>query len=172
MDYVVTKFARFPFDKFPSADRHLGTQMKATGEVMSIGRNFEESFLKAVRSLEMKVNHIFKKEFVGMTKDELLEKIKNQDDERIFAVAQWLRDGYDMETIHAVTKMDYFFLCHLLKIIDLEKMMMENVKDIDVLRKLKKNGFADSYIARNWDMKEFDLYNLRKENGIIPVYKW
>ena len=171
LDYIVTKFARFPFDKFPNADRHLGTQMKATGEIMSIGRNFEESFLKAVRSLEMKVDHIYKKELAGLTKEELLEKIKKCDDERIFAVTQWLRDGYDMETIHNVTKMDDFFLCHLSRIISLEKLMMENPKDVEVLRKLKKYGFADSYIARNWDMKEFDLYNLRKENGIMPVYK-
>ena len=171
LDYIVTKFARFPFDKFPNADRHLGTQMKATGEIMSIGRNFEESFLKAVRSLEMKVDHIYKKELAGLTKEELLEKIKKCDDERIFAVTQWLRDGYDMETIHNVTKMDNFFLCHLSRIISLEKLMMENPKDVEVLRKLKKYGFADSYIARNWDMKEFDLYNLRKENGIMPVYK-
>ena len=171
LDYIVTKFARFPFDKFPNADRHLGTQMKATGEIMSIGRNFEESFLKAVRSLEMKVDHIYKKELAGLTKEELLEKIKKCDDERIFAVTQWLRDGYDMETIHNVTKMDDFFLCHLSRIISLEKLMMENPKDVEVLRKLKKYGFADSYIARNWNMKEFDLYNLRKENGIMPVYK-
>lgn len=114
--------------------------MKATGEIMSIGRNFEESFLKAVRSLEMKVDHIYKKELAGLTKEELLEKIKKCDDERIFAVTQWLRDGYDMETIHNVTKMDDFFLCHLSRIISLEKLMMENPKDVEVLRKLKKYG--------------------------------
>ena len=171
IDYIVTKFARFPFDKFPHADRHLGTQMKATGEIMSIGRTFEESFLKAVRSLEMKVDHIVKKDFVGMSKDDLLAKIKLCDDERIFAIAQWLRDGYDVETICDVTKMDLFFITHLKNIVDLEKVMMENVKDIETLRTLKKAGFADSYIARNWNMEEADLYDLRKENGIIPVYK-
>ena len=171
IDYIVTKFPRFPFDKFPHADRHLGTQMKATGEIMSIGRTFEESFLKAVRSLEMKVDHILKKDFVGMSKEDLLAKINLCDDERIFAIAQWLRDGYDVETICKETKMDLFFVTHLKHIVDLEKVMMENVKDVETLRTLKKAGFADSYIARNWNMDESDLYDLRKENGIIPVYK-
>ena len=171
LDYIVTKFARFPFDKFPNADRHLGTQMKATGEIMSIGRNFEESFLKAVRSLEMKVDHIYKKELAGLTKEELLEKIKKCDDERIFAITQWMRNGYDVETVIDVTKMDRFFLWHIQRILDLETLMNENPKDVAVLKTLKEHGFSDSYIARNWNMKEFDLYNLRKENGIIPVYK-
>ena len=171
VDYVVSKFARFPFDKFPNADRHLGTQMKATGEVMSIGRNFEQSFLKAIRSLEMKVDHLYKKELAELTKEELFEKIKNCDDERIFAITQWLRNGYDMQTIMDVTKMDYFFLSHIQHVLNLEKEMLAHPNDIETLRTLKKNGFSDSYIARNWNMKEYDLYNLRKANGIIPVYK-
>lgn len=171
VDYVVSKFARFPFDKFPNADRHLGTQMKATGEVMSIGRNFEQSFLKAIRSLEMKVDHLYKKELAELTKEELLEKIKNCDDERIFAITQWLRNGYDMQTIMDVTKMDYFFLSHIQHVLNLEKEMLAHPNDIETLRTLKKNGFSDSYIARNWNMKEYDLYNLRKANGIVPVYK-
>ncbi|WP_273477719.1 carbamoyl-phosphate synthase (glutamine-hydrolyzing) large subunit, partial [Faecalicoccus acidiformans] len=171
IDYVVTKFPRFPFDKFPSADRRLGTQMKATGEVMSIGRNFEESFLKAVRSLEMKVDHIEKAEFAAMDQMQLMEKIKKNDDERIFAIAQWLRNGYDMSVIVEETKMDAFFISHIKRIIELEKEMKANPKDLDVLKKLKTFGFADSYIARNWDMKEKEVYDLRKENGIIPVFK-
>ena len=171
LDYIVTKFARFPFDKFPNADRHLGTQMKATGEVMSIGRTFEESFLKAVRSLEMKVDHIYQKELDGMSYDELYKKIQKNDDERIFAIAKWIRDGYDIKTIQQLTKIDYFFLAHIHHIIELEKEMMENIGNIDTLRMIKKAGFSDSYIARNWNMKEMDLYQLRKENGIIPVFK-
>ena len=171
IDYVVTKFPRFPFDKFPSADRHLGTQMKATGEVMSIGRNFEESFLKAVRSLEMKVDHVEKKEFTEMDQMQLMEKIKKNDDERIFAIAQWLRNGYDMSVIVEETKMDAFFISHIKRIVELEKEMKEHPKDIEVLKKLKTFGFADSYIARNWDMKEKEVYDLRKANGIIPVFK-
>ena len=171
LDYIVTKFPRLPFDKFPNADRQLGTQMKATGEVMSIGRTFEESFLKSVRSLEIKVDHIEKKEFSRYTKDELYQKIKARDDERIFAVAQWLRNGYDLEEVHSLTHIDRWFLNHILHIIQLEKEMKESAGDLAVLEKLKKNGFADSYIARNWNMKEQDLYKLERENGITPVYK-
>lgn len=171
IDYIVTKFPRFPFDKFPRADRHLGTQMKATGEIMSIGRTFEESFLKAVRSLEMKVDHIYKAEFASMDQMQLLEKIKNSDDERIFAIAQWLRNGFDMSIILKETKMDSFFIHHIKRIIDLEQEMMAHVKDVETLKVLKKNGFSDSYIAKNWDMSEKEVYDLRKTNGIFPVYK-
>ncbi|MDM8293507.1 carbamoyl-phosphate synthase large subunit [Faecalicoccus pleomorphus] len=171
IDYIVTKFPRFPFDKFPSADRHLGTQMKATGEIMSIGRTFEESFLKAVRSLEMKVDHIYKAEFASMDQMQLLEKIKNSDDERIFAIAQWLRNGFDMSIILKETKMDSFFIHHIKRIIDLEQEMMAHVKDVETLKVLKKNGFSDSYIAKNWNMSEKEVYDLRKAKGIFPVYK-
>ncbi|MCI6378892.1 MAG: carbamoyl-phosphate synthase large subunit [Faecalicoccus sp.] len=171
IDYIVTKFPRFPFDKFPSADRHLGTQMKATGEIMSIGRTFEESFLKAVRSLEMKVDHIYKAEFASMDQMHLLEKIKNSDDERIFAIAQWLRNGFDMSIILKETKMDSFFIHHIKRIIDLEQEMMAHVKDVETLKVLKKNGFSDSYIAKNWNMSEKEVYDLRKSNSIFPVYK-
>lgn len=171
LDYVVTKFPRLPFDKFPNADRQLGTQMKATGEVMAIGRTFEESFLKAVRSLELKVDHVCKKEVEGLSKAELEVKIHNRDDERIFAVLEWIRQGYEMETVHEITKIDPLFLARFQKIVDLEQLMKEHVGDIDTLRTLKQNGFSDSYIARNWSMQEQDLYNLRKENGIMPVYK-
>ena len=153
IDYVVTKFPRFAFDKFPNADRRLGTQMKATGEVMSIGRNFEESFLKAVRSLEMKVDHIEKAEFTAMDQMQLMEKIKKNDDERIFAIAQWLRNGYDMALVVEETKMDAFFISHIKRIIELEKEMQAHPKDVEVLKRLKTFGFADSYIARSWDMK-------------------
>ena len=171
LDYIVTKFPRLPFDKFPNADRKLGTQMKATGEVMSIGRTFEESFLKSIRSLEIKVDHIEKKDFYTLSKEELFVKIDGRDDERLFAVAEWLRRGFDAETVHRVTNIDNWYLAHIQKIIDLEKDMKEHVLDIEVLKKLKKYGFADSYIARNWNMKEFDLYELEKANGITPVYK-
>lgn len=171
LDYVVTKFPRLPFDKFPNADRQLGTQMKATGEAMAIGRTFEESFLKAVRSLELKVDHVCKKEVEGLSKAELEAKIHNRDDERIFAVLEWIRQGYEMETVHEITKIDPLFLARFQKIVDLEQLMKEHVGDIDTLRTLKQNGFSDSYIARNWSMQEQDLYNLRKENGIMPVYK-
>ena len=171
LDYVVTKFPRLPFDKFPNADRQLGTQMKATGEVMSIGRTFEESFLKSVRSLEVKVDHLEKKEFDAYSKEELYQKIKARDDERIFAIAQWLRMGYSMDEIHTLTNIDYFFLKHIQRIIDLENEMIDHPKDVEVLYRLKRNGFSDKYIARNWDMKEIDLYAMEQKENMIPVYK-
>lgn len=171
IDYVVSKFARFPFDKFPKADRHLGTQMKATGEVMSIGRTLEESMLKGIRSLEMKVDHLYMKDLDGLSQEELLEIIDRQDDVRIFAIAQYFRNGGEVETIAQRTKMDPFFLWHIQHIIDLEEEMMKNPMDASVLRELKKNGFSDSYIARSWNIPETELYEFRKANGIIPVYK-
>ncbi|MGN1275588.1 MAG: carbamoyl-phosphate synthase large subunit [Floccifex sp.] len=171
LDYIVTKFARFPFDKFPNASRKLGTQMKATGEVMSIGRTFEESFLKAVRSLEMKVDHLYVSDFESYSKEDLWNKIKKTDDQRIFAIAQWLRNGWDIEDIHSLTKIDYFFLWHLQNIIQLEKECMENVDDLKTLRKVKKAGFSDRFIAKCWKKQEDEIYSLRQENNIVPVYK-
>ena len=106
-----------------------------------------------------------------MDREELEDKMKKCDDERIFVIAQWLRNGYGSETIQKITGMDPFFLYHIQKIIDLEKEMTDHPKDVQILRQLKKNGFSDSYIARNWQMSEYDLYQMRKENGIMPVYK-
>ncbi len=171
LDYIVTKIARFPFDKFPKADRRLGTQMKATGEVMSIGGSFEESFLKAVRSLEMKIDHLEILKFKEYSKEELLENIKEKNDERLFAVAEWLRKGYEIDEINKQTLIDKFFLYHINKIVELEKEMNVNKLDIETLQKLKKNGFADSYIARNWGVSEVELYQIRKKEGILPVFK-
>lgn len=172
IDYVVTKFARFPFDKFPNADRHLGTQMKATGEVMSIGRTFEESLLKAVRSLEMKVDHLEKEEFKSMSKEELLEEIKRCDDMRIFAITQWIRDGYDLETIHDVTKMDMFFLSHLKRIVEFETELREHVEDVAVLAQAKEYGFSDSYIGKLWGMSAKEIYDCAKPTALSRFTKW
>ena len=171
LDYIVTKFPRLPFDKFPTGDRHLGTQMKATGEVMAIGRTFEESFLKAVRSLEIKCDHLEKKEISLLDEESLLNKIREHDDERIFAVTEWLRRGYDEGKIQKLTNIDSFFLDHIKAIIALEKEMIAHPMNIPVLKKLKHAGFADSYIAGNWNCKEEDLYLLARNNGITPVYK-
>ena len=171
LDYIVTKLARFPFDKFERADRRLGTQMKATGEVMSIGRNFEESFLKAVRSLEMKCDHIDHKEIDACTTEQLWEKIAVKDDLRMFGIAELIRRKESLARIHEITKIDMFFLHKFANIISLEEEMMAHPQDLTVLRTLKENGFADSYIARKWGMKERSLYELRKNNGIVPVYK-
>lgn len=171
LDYIVTKLARFPFDKFPHADRRLGTQMKATGEVMSIGRTFEESFLKAIRSLEMKCDHIDNKEIDSCETSELWEKIAIKDDLRLFGIAELIRRKESLQRIHDITKIDFFFLDKFAHIIELEESMMHNVQDLGVLRELKANGFADSYISRKWHMDERALYDLRKANGILPVYK-
>lgn len=171
LDYIVTKLARFPFDKFPSADRRLGTQMKATGEVMSIGRNFEESFLKAVRSLEMKCDHIENKEIAALSDEELWERVAIKDDLRMFTISELLRRGADKARIHEITMIDNFFLDKFQNILTLEKQMMEHPKNPNVLYAIKRNGFADSYIARQWNISEREVYDLRKENGIIPVYK-
>ena len=171
LDYIVTKLARFPFDKFPHADRRLGTQMKATGEVMSIGRSFEESFLKAVRSLEMKCDHIDNKEIDALSTEELWEKIHVKDDLRMFGIAELIRRGESVEKIHEITLIDDWFLDKFAHIIALEKEMMAHPQDIETLRLVKENGFADSFIARKWSMKEREVYDLRKTNGIVPVYK-
>lgn len=170
VDYIVTKLPRFAFDKFAGADRRLGTQMKATGEVMAIGRSFEEGLLKSIRSIEMKTDHI---ELKDLPRDieGLVAKVKNRDDERIFAIMELIRCGYSLEKIYEISKIDIFFLEKLVNIFKLEKLMLENTGDLDTLKKLKKAGFSDSYIARNWNMTPKELYDIRKENNITPVYK-
>ena len=171
LDYIVTKLARFPFDKFPHADRRLGTQMKATGEVMSIGRSFEESFLKAVRSLEMKCDHIDNKEIDALSTEELWEKIHVKDDLRMFGIAELIRRGESVEKIHDITLIDDWFLDKFAHIIALEKAIMAHPQNLATLHLVKENGFADSFIARKWNMNEREVYELRKTNGIVPVYK-
>lgn len=171
IDYIVSKFPRFPFDKFPNADRHLGTQMKATGEVMSIGRTFSESFLKGVRSLEMKVDHIYLKDLDEMSKDEIEAIIRDQHDTRIFAMARWLREFGTVEELYEMTKIDHFFLWHLRRIVELEDVMKAEPMNPEVLGVLKRNGFSDSAIAKAWRVSEKDVYDLRHANGSVPVYK-
>nr|WP_269989950.1 carbamoyl-phosphate synthase large subunit [Brachyspira hyodysenteriae] len=171
IDYVVTKFPRLPFDKFPNADRQLGTQMKATGEVMSIGRNFEESFLKAVRSLEIKCDHIIHNDVSEYTTKKLWERIELRDDLRIFIIAELIRRKEDINDIIEITHIDKFFLDKIKNIVTLEEKLYKNKMDIDVLRECKERGFSDSYISKIWGMEEIDIYKLRHDNNIIPVYK-
>ncbi len=170
IDYIVTKLPRFPFDKFPKADRRLGTQMKATGEIMSIGTNFEESLLKGIRSIELKLDHMEQKD-LPTDEASLWEKVKQHDDERLLAIMNLLRIGVSVEAINDFTQIDLFFLNKLLHIVSLEKQLIENKKDLATLKKCKKYGFSDSYIARTWNMNEKEVFMLRKENKIIPVYK-
>lgn len=162
LDYVVTKIPRFPFDKFESATRTLGTQMKATGEVMAIGRTFEESLLKAVRSLEAGVYHITIDAFEKLTNDCLAEKIRQADDERLFYIGEALKRGIHIDEIHEWSGIDLFFLHKFKKIIELEQELNENVFDIERLRKAKEKGFSDKIIAKLWNMPEIDVYQLRK----------
>ena len=171
LDYIVCKIPRFPFDKFTLASNKLSTQMKATGEVMSVGRTFEESLLKAVRSLETGVCHIYHKKFDQMETEEMMTYIKDGTDDRIYAIAELMRRNVDLGLIYNTTKIDMFFLDKIKNIIDEEKVLAQNIGDIEVLKEVKKMGFSDKYIAKVWKKKEADIYELRKKNKIYPVYK-
>lgn len=171
LDYVVTKMPRFPFDKFSSANNKLSTQMKATGEVMSIGRTLEESLLKAARSLEIGVNHLYMKKFDGFTDDELLSYIKDGTDDRLYAIAELLRRNTDMGMIYDATKIDMLFLEKIRNIVKTENRLKEHIGDIGTLYKAKKMGFSDGYIGRLWGMTEEEIFDIREKQGIFPVYK-
>ncbi len=171
LDYIVCKIPRFPFDKFTLASNKLSTQMKATGEVMSVGRTFEESLLKAVRSLETGVCHIHHKKFDKMETEDMMTYIKDGTDDRIYAIAELMRRNVDVGLIYDTTKIDMFFLEKMKHIVEMEKVLKKNVGDIDTLKTVKKMGFSDKYIAQVWKKKENDIYELRKKNNIYPVYK-
>ncbi|MBD3106795.1 carbamoyl-phosphate synthase large subunit [Bacillus sp. AGMB 02131] len=171
LDYVVSKIPRWPFDKFESANRHLGTQMKATGEVMAIGRSLEESLLKAVRSLESGIYHLGLNDMNGID-DALIEKrIRKAGDERLFYIGEALRRGVTIETIHEWSQIDLFFLKKFENIVVLEKEIAENPFNPEVAEKAKKYGFSDKTLAKLWNAKEIEVYNWRKEQQIVPVYK-
>lgn len=171
LDYVVTKMPRFPFDKFTDANHKLGTQMKATGEVMSVGRTFEESLLKAIRSLETGVNHLYMHKFKTEETDSLMDYIKIGTDDRIYAIAELLRRGCEVSVIAAETRIDRFFLDKMQKIVDMEKELKQCLGDKTVLYQAKKMGFSDKAIAWLWDKKETDIFKMRKDAHIFPVYK-
>jgi carbamoyl-phosphate synthase large subunit len=171
LDYVVCKIPRWPFDKFVKANRRLGTQMKATGEVMALGRTLEQSLLKAVRSLELGVYHLELPEWKNKTIPEMMIKIAGQDDERLFVVAEALRKGVTAKEIHELTRIDYFFLNKIQNIIAMEKKIESSGKSIDVVRDAKRMGFCDHYISKVWKCSEEDVYNFRKANNILPVFK-
>ncbi|MBQ9925465.1 MAG: carbamoyl-phosphate synthase large subunit, partial [Clostridia bacterium] len=171
IDYVVCKVARFPFDKFSSATKTLSTQMKATGEVMAVGRTMEESLLKAIRGLEQGVNHLYMAKFDDMSEADLMYNIKNATDERIYAIAELLRRGVDPIIICEATKIDFFFVDKMRNIVAFEKVIAENKGCTCVLRDAKKMGISDKYIGGVWGMSEKEIFELRKQNGIMPVYK-
>lgn len=171
LDYVVTKMPRFPFDKFTDANHKLGTQMKATGEVMGVGRTFEESLLKAIRSLEIGVNHLYMQKFNSEKTDSLIKYIKIGTDDRIYAIAELLRRGCETSVICTQTGIDRFFIDKMKKIVNMENKLKQCAGDMEVLYQAKKTGFSDKEIAQLWDKKEKDIFKLRKDSGIFPVYK-
>lgn len=171
LDYIVTKMPRFPFDKFTEADNSLGTQMKATGEVMSIGRSFEESLLKAVRSLETGHYHLDNVKFEDTSDEDLLEYIKKGTDDRIFALVELLRRGHSVQELRDKTAIDPFFLDKLINIVEMERMLREAPYDVAVLREAKRLGFSDREIGDLWDATELEVFECRRKNGVLPVYK-
>ncbi|MBQ5719688.1 MAG: carbamoyl-phosphate synthase large subunit, partial [Alistipes sp.] len=171
LDYVVLKVARFPFDKFSDASNELGTQMKATGEVMSIGRTIEEGILKAVRSLETGVCHIHNKKFDDWSTDSLLEYIRKGTDDRMHAIAQLIRKGVDLLIIYNHTKIDMLFLEKFKNIVEMEKVVAANVGCVATLKEAKRMGFSDKFIGQLWGMTEAEVYLLRKKENVFPVYK-
>ena len=171
LDYVVTKMPGFPFYKFADADNRLGTQMKATGEVMGVGRTIEESLLKAIRSLEIGVNHLHMAKFDGQSQEELMEYIPKGTDDRIYAIAELLRLGCAPEKIAEATKIDVFFIRKLQNIILEENELKEHVRDEAALYATKKMGFSDAAIAKLWQMGEEEVFQMRQKAGIVPHYK-
>ena len=171
LDYIITKLPRFPFDKFTNASNVLGTQMKATGEVMGIGSTLEESLLKGTRSLEIGINHLYHSKFDDMTDDELRTYIGEFRDDNLFAIAELLYRGATVEEIHEITKITAFFLEAIKRIIDMERSLKENPRNLEILASAKKMGFSDKYVARMWECSELDVYNFRKENKLTPVFR-
>ena len=171
LDYVVTKMPRFPFDKFSSANNKLSTQMKATGEVMSVGRTIEESLLKAARSLEIGVNHLYMKKFEAFSDDEMLSYIKDGTDDRIYAIAELLRRKTDIGMICNATKIDMLFLEKIKNIVKTENKLREHIGDTDTLYAAKKLGFSDEFIGKLWGMTGEEIYKIREKRGMFPVYK-
>ena len=171
IDYIVTKVARFPFDKFSEASNELGTQMKATGEAMSIGRTIEESLLKAVRSLETGVCHIHNKKFDQMPTQEMLSYITRGTDDRIYAIAELLRRGIDRSLIYDRTKIDMLFLEKFKNIVRMERRVAQAKGDKQTLLEAKRLGFGDKYIGQLWGMTESEVFTLRESMDIKPVYK-
>ena len=171
LDYVIAKLPRFPFDKFTSAANTLGTQMKATGEIMGIGSTLEECLLKGVRSLETGVCHFHMSKFDTMDSDLIRNYLEGFQDDNIFAIAELLRRGESVENLNKLTKITTFFLEAIKRIVDMETVVKNHVGDLAVLQEAKKMGFGDKFISQLWGWKEIEVYNLRKQNNLFPVYR-
>lgn len=172
LDYVVTKFPRWPFEKFNLADRTLGTQMKATGEVMAIDRTLEGSLLKAIRSLEIGLDHIALKKLENNTPEQIIEALQKVDDERLYVVAQALRVGISVEKICFITKIDPFFVNKIKNIIDVEKALAKDGVTEKTLRLAKRFSFPDSVIARYAGVSAATVRAEREKIGLAPTYKY
>ena len=171
LDYVIVKLPRFPFDKFTTAQNTLGTQMKATGEVMGIGANLEEALLKGIRSLEIGAKHIYLSKFDNMTNEELLEYIRPFRADNIFAIAELLARDITVEQVHAITQIDSYFLEAIRRIVVMEETLKAHPRDLDILLQAKKMGFGDKYIGRMWKCSEGEVYDFRKEHNVFPVFR-
>ena len=170
LDYVIAKLPRFPFDKFATAPNTLGTQMKATGEVMGIGSNLEECLLKSVRSLEIGACHFHLPKFDNKTTEELLEYIKSFRDDNFFAIAELLRRDVSVDEIFKITQITAYFLEAIKNIVEMERKVAAS-RDLEAFKAAKTMGFSDKYIAKLWGVKEIDVYNLRKKENIFPIFK-
>lgn len=171
LDYVVCKMPRLPFDKFPKANRQLGTQMKATGEVMAIGRNAEEALQKAVRSLEIDEKDLFSEKAHQASDEKIEYKLVKAQDDRIFYIAEAFRRGYSLKDVHELTKINFYFLDVVKHLIELEDEIKNNPGDVTTLKLAKKYGYSDSTVANLWHAATDNVRKLRKDNGIVPVYK-
>lgn len=171
IDYVVLKVPRWPFDKFVFGDRRLGTQMKATGEVMAIDRSFEAAFLKSIRSLEIGLNGLRLPELMELDNEQLIDRLKNADDERIFIISEAFNRGMTIDDIWQITKIDKYFLKKMRNIIDFSGRIKSEELDHELLTEAKKIGFSDCEIATFKGLSEDQVRSLRKQEGIIPTYK-
>ena len=171
LDYVVVKLPRLPFDKFISAKRTLTTQMKATGEVMSIGNNFEGALMKAIRSLEQHVDSLMSYDFTGLTEDDLLEQLAIVDDMRMWKIAEAIRRGIDYDTIYNITKVDRWFIDKFAIIVEMENALKTGELTVDLLREAKRIEFPDNVIARLTGKSEREIHDMRHVNGIVASYK-
>ena len=171
LDYVIAKLPRFPFDKFAAASNVLGTQMKATGEVMGIGSTVEEALLKGIRSLEIGANHLYHAKFDTMSTNEIKEYIETFRDDNIFAIAELFRRDVSVDEIHKITKITAYFLEAIARIVKEEENLKNNVMNKEALLAAKKMGFSDKYVAKLWKCDELKVYNFRKENAMFPAFR-
>lgn len=171
LDYVVVKIPRLPFDKFIMAKRTLTTQMKATGEVMSICTNFEGGLMKALRSLEQHIDSLAIGEYDNLTKEEVIEKLHNVDDRRIFVIAEAIRRGVSFEEINRITKIDIWFIDKIAILVEMEQRLQKEELSVELIKEAKRLEFPDKVIAQFMGKEEEEINNFRKDNGIVAAFK-